>query len=183
MLAHTSEPVTLTRECEVVRVPSGETTTLPAESFVYITQALGGSFTIYADGNLFRVRGEDGDALGKEPLPGPELPADASFDDVKELVWAQMRTCFDPEIPVNIVDLGLIYECDITEHKGKRQIDVQMTLTAPGCGMGPVIVDDVKTKLKLIPTVDMVNVELTFDPPWSFDRMSDEARLHTGTMW
>ncbi|NND64545.1 MAG: putative Fe-S cluster assembly protein SufT, partial [Gammaproteobacteria bacterium] len=150
----------------------------------YITQALGGSFTVYVDGNLYRIDGSDGDAMGKEPLAPPELPNNASFEDFRDVVWDQLRTCFDPEIPINVVDLGLIYECDIHQDKsGERDVDIKMTLTAPGCGMGPVLVDDVNTKVAMIPTVRNVNVELVFDPPWSREMMSDQSRLQTGMMW
>jgi probable FeS assembly SUF system protein SufT len=146
-----------------------------------ITQALGGSFTVYLDGNLFRIAGEDADALGKEPVPPPQLPPDAADEDVEDLVWEQLRTCFDPEIPINIVDLGLIYECKLKHADGgDRDVEVKMTLTAPGCGMGEVLVMDVKDKLEIIPTIREARVELTFDPPWNRDMMSEAARLQTG---
>jgi probable FeS assembly SUF system protein SufT len=148
----------------------------------FITQALGGSFTVYVDGNLFRIAGKDADALGKEPAQAPELPPDASDDDVRDLAWKQMKTCYDPEIPVNIVDLGLIYTCEIDSGPGGRIVSVQMTLTAPGCGMGDVLVQDVEDKVGIIPTVSRVNVELVFDPPWNPSMMSEAARLQTGMM-
>ena len=150
----------------------------------YITQALGGSFTVYIDGNLFRIAGQDADALGKEAVLPPEAPPDATDEDIENIVQGQLRTCYDPEIPVNIVDLGLIYRCDITrEDDETRTIEVDMTLTAPGCGMGEILVHDVQTKLALIPTVSKVNVELVFDPPWNHTMMSEEARLQTGMMY
>jgi len=181
--SHTSEPIKLERDCEAVMVPQGQTVTLPAGQIGYITQALGGSFTVYVDGNLFRIRGEDADAIGKEPPEGIELPAGASDADVEKLVWQQLRTCFDPEIPVNIVDLGLVYECDVVRgESGEREVRVRMTLTAPGCGMGDILVDDVRTKILAIPTIADTDVELTFDPPWNHAMMSDVAKLETGMM-
>lgn len=164
-------------------VPAGVPVTLRAGKTGFITQALGGSFTVYVEGNLFRVAGSDADALGKEPMLSPELPPDATDDDVRELVWEQMRTCYDPEIPVNIVDLGLIYECDISrEADGLRVATIKMTLTAPGCGMGEVLVRDVKEKVEIIPTVKRADVDLVFDPPWNQTMMSEAARLQTGMM-
>jgi probable FeS assembly SUF system protein SufT len=133
------------------------------------------------EGNLFRISGEDADAIGKEPVKPPELPPNATEDDIRELAWAQMRTCYDPEIPINIVDLGLVYECTVRHNEdGTRTVEVKLTLTAPGCGMGEILVDDVKDKITRIPTVREAHVELTFDPPWSQSMMSEEARLQTG---
>lgn len=181
MYSRTSEPVRFERDCEAILVPQGEQVSLPAGSVGYITQALGGSFTVYVEGNLFRIRGSDADAIGKEPLPAPELPADASDEDVEKLVWQQLRTCFDPEIPVNIVDLGLVYACEVKPREdARRDVAVRMTLTAPGCGMGDTLVDDVRAKLELIPTVAEADVELVFDPPWNRDMMSESARLEMG---
>jgi probable FeS assembly SUF system protein SufT len=177
----TSETVRLERDVSAVMVPQGEVVTLPAGQVGYITQALGGSFTVYVDGNLFRIRNEDADALGKEPSALPELPDDASDADVEKLVWLQLRTCFDPEIPINIVELGLVYDCQISpREEGGRRVAVQMTLTAPGCGMGDILVEDVRTKLELIPTVKEADVDLVFDPPWHQGMMSEAARLETG---
>jgi probable FeS assembly SUF system protein SufT len=178
--SRTSEPVKFERDCEVVLVPQGERVTLPAGSVGYITQALGGSFTVFVEGNLFRVAGNDADAIGKEPPQPLELPEGASDDDVETLAWKQLRTCFDPEIPINVVDLGLVYACDVTRLDDGRRIEVRMTLTAPGCGMGDVLVEDVRSKLELIPTVREADVELVFDPPWNQSMMSEAARLETG---
>jgi probable FeS assembly SUF system protein SufT len=162
-------------------IPQGDEVTIPAGTVGYITQALGGSFTVFVDGNLFRVAGIDADAIGKEPVMPPSLPENATEDDVERLIWDQMKTVYDPEIPVNIVDLGLIYRCEMTkDDHGGRIIDVEMTLTAPGCGMGDILVDDVRSKLELVPTVERVNVELTFEPPWNHHMMSEVARLETG---
>lgn len=183
MYSRTSEPIKFERDCEAILVPQGETVRLPAGSIGYITQSLGGSFTVFVEGNLFRIAGHDADAIGKEPLPLPELSADASDQDVEKLVWKQLRTCFDPEIPINIVDLGLVYECDLVHTQGAgRRIEVKMTLTAPGCGMGEVLIEDVRSKLELIPTVAEADVELVFDPPWNQSMMSEAARLETGML-
>ena len=166
MFSHTSQPCTFGRDCEVVMIPSGDRVTIPAGTVGYITQALGGSFTVFVDGNLFRIAGIDADAIGKEPVLPPSLPDDATDDDIENLLWEQMKTVYDPEIPVNIVDLGLIYRCEMSREAGdQRVVDVTMTLTAPGCGMGDILVDDVRSKLELVPTVDRVNVELTFGVP------------------
>lgn len=178
----TSEPVRLERDVAAVMVPQGETVTLPAGQAGYITQALGGSFTVYVDGNLFRIRNEDADALGKEPFALPELPANADDAEVEKLVWSQLRTCFDPEIPINIVELGLVYECKLEHVDDARKVSVKMTLTAPGCGMGDILVEDVRSKLELIPTITEADVELVFDPPWNQSMMSEAARLETGML-
>jgi probable FeS assembly SUF system protein SufT len=178
-----SEPVRFERDCEAVMVPSGEVVTLPAGQVGYITQALGGSFTVYVEGNLFRIRNEDAAALGKEPMPLPSLPEDASDEEVEKLVWSQLRTCFDPEIPINVVDLGLVYSCELGRRDdGGRKVEVKMTLTAPGCGMGDILVEDVRTKIELIPTIAEADVELTFDPPWNHSMMSEAAKLETGML-
>ena len=162
-------------------IPSGDAVTIPAGTIGYITQALGGSFTVFVDGNLFRVAGTDADAIGKEPILPPSLAENATDDDVEKLLWDQLKTCYDPEIPVNIVDLGLVYACEMNlNDRGERVVSVQITLTAPGCGMGDILVDDVRSKLELVPTVSRVDVELTFDPPWNYSMMSEAARLETG---
>ena len=183
MYRHEQEPVTLQRDVEAIMVPAGIPVTLRADKTGVITQALGGSFTVYIEGNLFRIAGKDADALGKDAMIGPELPPNATDDDVKELVWEQMRSCYDPEIPVNIVDLGLIYSCEISRQPdGDRVADIKLTLTAPGCGMGEVLVRDVKDKVELVPTLTRADVELVFDPPWNHSMMSEAARLQTGMM-
>jgi probable FeS assembly SUF system protein SufT len=164
-------------------VPSGDELTMPAGTVGYITQSLGGSFTVFVDGNLFRVAGIDADAIGKEPVMPPALPDNASDDDVEKLVWSQMKTCYDPEIPVNIVDLGLVYSCELKKNdQGQREVSVTMTLTAPGCGMGDIIVEDVRSKIKIIPTVQKVDVELTFEPMWNHQMMTEAAKLETGML-
>jgi len=183
MYSRSSEPVRFERDCLVVLVPQGDEVTLPAGSIGYITQALGGSYTVFVEGNLFRVAGRDADAIGKEPPQPLELPAGASDEEVEKLVWKQLRTCFDPEIPINVVDLGLVYEANVRHRDdGQREVEVRMTLTAPGCGMGDILVDDVRSKLELIPTVAEADVELVFDPPWNRNMMSEAARLETGML-
>jgi probable FeS assembly SUF system protein SufT len=178
-----NEPVTLTRDVDAIIVPAGMSVKLREGQQGFITQALGGSFTVYVEGNLFRIAGNDADALGKEAADVPQLPPNASDEDVRELAWQQMKTCYDPEIPINVVDLGLVYSCEVlTDDNGDRVVDVKMTLTAPGCGMGDVLVQDVKDKVEIIPTVKRADVELVFDPPWSQSMMSEAARLQTGMM-
>lgn len=183
MFGNTNEAVTLERDVTATVIPAGETLTLREGTSGFITQALGGSFTVYIEGNLFRIAGSDADALGKEPVPPPAIPENASDKDIEEVIWKQLRTCYDPEIPINIVDLGLIYRCDVVAlPNGQRSVSVDMTLTAPGCGMGEILVQDAQEKIAVIPTVDDVKVELVFDPPWNQSMMSDEARLQTGLM-
>lgn len=178
-----NEPVTFQRDCDAALIPSGDTGTIPQGAEGMITQALGGSYTIYLQGNLFRIDGKDADAIGKEPEPTPELPENASEDDVERLVWDQMRRCYDPEIPINIVELGLVYDCVIERvAPDSRRVAINMTLTAPGCGMGDVLAYDVREKVRQVPTVNDVEVEIVFDPPWSFEMMSDAAKLQTGMM-
>ena len=181
MRSYDSEPFVVEREVRAVLVPAGTELTLQPGTSGYITQALGGSFTVYIEGNLYRISGEDADAIGKERVAPPELPPNATEDDVLKLAWDQMRTCYDPEIPINIVDLGLVYDCSVLANEdGTRSIEVKLTLTAPGCGMGEILVDDVRDKIERIPTVSEARVELTFDPPWNQSMMSEAARLQTG---
>jgi probable FeS assembly SUF system protein SufT len=183
MFGHTNEPVTLQRDVKAIIIPAGEELQLRAGTTGFITQALGGSFTVYIEGNLFRIAGADADALGKEPTPTPEVPENPTDKDIEDVIWKQLKTCYDPEIPVNIVDLGLVYRCEVqTLGDGERSVEVDMTLTAPGCGMGDVLVADAREKIAVVPTVADVRVELVFDPPWNQTMMSEEARLQTGLM-
>ena len=183
MFGHTNEPLTLTRDVSAIIIPVGEKVTLREGTKGFITQALGGSFTVYVEGNLFRVSGNDADALGKKPVPPPTVPENATDEDIESVIWEQLKTCYDPEIPVDIVNLGLVYRCEIRSlGNGQRSVDVDMTLTAPGCGMGDVLVRDAQEKIAIIPTVADVKVELVFDPPWNVGMMSEEARLQTGMM-
>lgn len=173
------EVVLLVRDTEVTLVPSGASIRLPKDTEVLITQSLGDSYTISVYGNLARIDAKDADAIGKKAKNILEdLPADAT---VQDKIWAQLHTIFDPEIPVNIVDLGLIYRCDIeTLNDQTVRVLIDMTLTAPGCGMGPHIADEVKRKTLLIPEVSDAVVELVFDPPWDRSRISDVAKLQLG---
>ena len=181
MRTHANEPFVVNREVRAVVVPAGTEITLQPGQAGFITQALGGSFTVYIDGNLFRIAGADADAIGQEVVAAPQLPPNATDEDIKKVVWDQMRTCYDPEIPINIVELGLVYECEVEPSAdGTRTVHVKMTLTAPGCGMGEVLVADVKDKVERIPTVRAADVELVFDPPWNQSMMSEAARLQTG---
>ncbi|QIZ85732.1 putative Fe-S cluster assembly protein SufT [Bermanella marisrubri] len=158
-------------------VPVGTKMTIPSGSFVTLTQALGGNYTVVYNGNMARVDGTDAHALGLESEQLQFSPADG--DTIREDdVWYALKTVFDPEIPVNLVDLGLIYNVDIDQ--ANKQVKIDMTLTAPGCGMGPVLVGDVEYRVKLVPNVENVEVELVFDPPWHRDMMSEEAQLETG---
>ncbi len=184
MFGPMNEPVTLRRDLDALTVPAGIPERLERSSLVYITQAMGGSFTIYFEGNLYRVAGKDADALGRDVPPVPVLQPGATDDDFRTLVWDQMRTVYDPEIPINIVDLGLVYDCHIVTdpQSGSRTIDVQMTVTAPGCGMGEILVEEVREKISLLPTVAAVAVELVYDPPWNQSMMSEAARLEAGLL-
>jgi probable FeS assembly SUF system protein SufT len=180
---YSQEAIILERDCDAILIPSGDPITLRAGSVVYLIQALGGSYTVYINGNLARIAGKDLDALGLEPVEDTitvaARPADGTVDE--SLVWEQMRTCYDPEIPINIVDLGLIYDCTITPlAEGGNRVDVRMSLTAPGCGMGQFLVEDVRSKIQQVPNVTDVNVELVFDPPWNPSMMSEAAKLQTG---
>jgi probable FeS assembly SUF system protein SufT len=180
-----NKPVTLERDCEAVLIPVGTPLELPEGTVVLVTQALGGSYTVNVNGNLARIAAKDADALGFEIEDSvdetieKEVTGDGSVDE--DLVWDQMRTCYDPEIPINIVELGLIYECDITPLGADgNQVDIVMTLTAAGCGMGDFLAEDVRAKIYTIPNVTKVNVYVIFEPPWSQEMMSEAARLETG---
>ena len=183
MHSHENEPIVVQRNVKAIAIPAGVEVNLKLGSVGYITQALGGSFTVYIDGNLFRIAGQEADAIGKTAAVPPEVPPGASEEDIKGIIWTQLKTCYDPEIPVNIVDLGLVYGCDVTRNEdSSRTVEIKMTLTAPGCGMGEVLIQDVRDKVEIVPTVTRANVELVFDPPWNHTMMSDEARLQTGMM-
>src|SRR5699024_10250800 len=161
MYSRTSEPVRFERDCAAVLVPQGDPVTLPAGSAGYITQALGGSYTVFVEGNLFRIAGHDADAIGKEVSSPIELADGADETEVEKLVWQQLRTSLDTEISVNIVDLGVVIEAVVKAvGDGQRKSEVKMALAAPGCGMGENIVDDVRSRLEVIPTVSEADVEL-----------------------
>lgn len=174
--------VVINRDVDALMIPSGARIYLQAGTEVTITQALGGSYTVNIYGNLARIDAKDADALGmssEEEVP-ENLLQNHSLDEV---VWIQLKKVYDPEIPVNIADLGLIYDTQVVPlGKGDNLIKIQMTLTAPGCGMGPTIVSDVERKILAIPTVTDTKVEMVFDPPWSREMMSDAAKLELGLM-
>jgi len=178
-----TEKIILERNVEAFLIPSGDKVTLQKGEPVSITQALGGSYTIMLNGNLFKLDGEDADAIGKETL---QTIVDSSANQKEEVneqqVWDQLRTVYDPEIPVNIVDLGLIYDCKLTKVKNGINVDIQMTLTAPGCGMGPIITEEAKQKTLGIPGVSEVNVELVWEPLWNREMMSETALLQLGIL-
>lgn len=176
------EVVLTKREVEARLVPSGTEIMIPSDTFVTITQSLGGTFTVAVNGNLARIEGQNADALGKQPLESSfETPEDGSVNENQ--MWEALRNCYDPEIPVNVVDLGLIYNTRIENGTdGRNHVHITMTLTAAGCGMGPVITEDVKRKVEHVPNVDTVTVELTFDPPWNNDMLTDEAKLELGML-
>jgi len=175
-----SEPFKLERDVQAIIVPSGQTMELPAGTVGYITQSLGGSFTVFIDGSMFMILGHNADALGKEPMPMPEYKENANKEETQKAVWNQLKNVFDPEIPVSIVELGLVYECKVEPIKNSFDVKIIMTLTAPGCGMGDVIIADAQAKIKLIPNINSVNCEIVFDPPWDKSMMSEAARLETG---
>lgn len=175
------ESLELGRDVLAVAVPAGSRVVLPQGASVDIVQSLGGSFTVKARGNLYRIDGKDADALGKDSVTQPELPADATDQDVQNMVWDQLRNCYDPEIPINIVDLGLVYKCEVERlASGARAVDIEMTLTAPGCGMGDILAADVQQRVMEVPGIEQVSVDVVFDPPWNASMMSEEARLQTG---
>lgn len=178
-----TEKIILERNVTAFLIPSGDKVTLQKGEPVSITQALGGSYTVMLNGNLFKLDGKDADAIGKETLQTIVSPSDSEKKDVKaQQVWDQLRTVFDPEIPVNIVDLGLIYDCKLTKLKEGTKVDIQMTLTAPGCGMGPVITAEAQQKTQGIPGVIDVNVELVWEPLWNREMMSEAALLQLGIL-
>ena len=175
------EPVVTNRPVQVERVPDGTPMELPAGTSAEITQALGSNFTLHVEGQLVRLAGRDADAIGKPVPVAVEAHADVALDDVKGLVWETLRTCYDPEIPVNIVELGLIYVCDVIPIDDEHvKVSIKMTLTAPGCGMGEAIANEVAEKVHALPRVAECNVDMVFDPPWTRYHMSEAARLTLG---
>jgi len=177
-------PITLARDVEAAVIPVGDRVTLKKGEQVQITQTLGGSYTVIVNGNMFRIEGKDADALGFEAAAKPvSTGASVSQEQLEKEIWNQLRSCYDPEIPVNIVDLGLVYDCHITPlPAGSHRVDVKMTLTAPGCGMGPMIAQDVQNKLLSLEGVDDVAVELVWDPPWNQAMLTEQAKLQLGLL-
>jgi probable FeS assembly SUF system protein SufT len=179
-----SDLIEISRDCQATWIPSGTPVTLKKGERVMITQSLGGSYTVLINGNMVRIEGRDADAIGKPVTASqPEPPSDPKAPVDRQKVWDQMKSCYDPEIPVNIVDLGLVYDCDLKPlEKGGTRVEVKMTLTAPGCGMGETIRRDVESKIKDVPGVAEVDVQLVWDPQWNQSMMTEAAKLQLGLM-
>ena len=182
------EEIVVSRNCEAIMIPSGERVLVPEGARATITQSLGGSYTLITDrGLMVRVSGKEVEAIGKTPenLPQADEAAPATKEELESMVWDQLKTCYDPEIPVNIVDLGLVYLCELEPNgaDGTTNVKIKMTLTAPGCGMGPVLAHDVKTKIETLPGVKSAEVEVVFDPVWDRSMMSEAAKLQLGLYW
>jgi len=179
---HQREKTTTRREVEAIQIPDGVKIMIPGDEDIWITQQLGGSFTIMTErGAMYRIDEKDADALGFDP---PEVDSERLAEgSLEDRVWEQMKKCYDPEIPVNIVDLGLVYDCHIEDPEAElKTVAIKMTLTAPGCGMGPVLAEDVKGKIESLPDVSRADVEIVLDPPWTMNMMSEAARLQLGFM-
>jgi len=184
-----NEAKILTRDVEASVVPVGTKVTLQKGGQAYVTQSLGGAFTVIVNGNMFRIDGKDADALGLEIKSAPATAISGAVsgpvtqEQLEKQVWDALKTCYDPEIPVNVVDLGLIYDCHLTPAgENNFKADVKMTLTAPGCGMGPVLAQDVQNKLLSLEPIDEANVELVWDPPWNQGMMTEAAKLQLGLL-
>jgi probable FeS assembly SUF system protein SufT len=182
------EQAVVSRECKAIQIPEGLPVILSPGTRVRITQSLGGSYTVVTErGHMLRIDERDADVIGKggKAEVRPTASADLAAGSLEDLVWDRLRTCYDPEIPVNIVDLGLVYNCEIgpeVSPAGGSVVDIKMTLTAPGCGMGPVLAQDVKDKVQALPGVVRADVEIVFDPQWSQSMMTEAARLQLGLM-
>jgi probable FeS assembly SUF system protein SufT len=181
---NSSDPVTIARDVEAAIIPAGSRVTLLKGEKAFITQSLGGSYTVVVNGNMFRIEGTDADALGLQPEVKPvSAGAPVSQEQLEKEVWNQLRSCYDPEIPVNIVDLGLIYDCHLSPlTPSSFRVEVKMTLTAPGCGMGPMLAQDVQNRVLGLEGVDDVAVELVWDPPWNQAMMTEAAKLQLGLL-
>lgn len=184
MIGYGRESIVLQRDVNIIQIPEGTPSTLPKGHIVTLQQSLGGSFTVTTEsGYMVRISGDDADAIGKEPPIQSQIASGTDTETVEHNIWEVLKTIYDPEIPVNIVELGLIYHCGV-KPSGDDQNDVHiiMTLTAPGCGMGPVLQFDAEAAVKKLPGVRHVTVEVVFDPPWSRDRMSEVAQLQLGML-
>jgi len=178
------EEVTVSRLCEAVMIPSGDKVMVPKGTHATITQSLGGTYTMITErGIMVRVSGQEVEAIGKEPVAAIKAEGEVSMEDLEKMVWDQLKTCYDPEIPVNIVDLGLVYMCELEPSEDGFSVALKMTLTAPGCGMGPVLAQDVESKVMALPRVKHTNVDIVFDPVWDRSMMTEAARLQLGMMW
>jgi probable FeS assembly SUF system protein SufT len=180
------EYAVVSRECKGIQIPEGNPVLLSPGTRVRITQSLGGSYTVVTErGAMLRIDERNADAIGKGGEGALAMPPDLAAGSLEDQVWGALKTCFDPEIPVNIVDLGLVYSCDVVPAPdgggdGKNRVDIKMTLTAPGCGMGPVLAQDVKQKVESLPGVVEADVQIVFDPQWNQNMMSEAARLQLG---
>jgi probable FeS assembly SUF system protein SufT len=182
---NSNEQKILTRDVEAAVVPVGTKVTLQKGGLAHLMQSLGGSYTVIVNGNMFRIDGKDADALGLDvhPKVAATTSGPATQEELEKQVWEALKTCYDPEIPVNIVDLGLIYDCHLTPAgENNFKADVKMTLTAPGCGMGPALAQDVQGKLLNLGPISEANVELVWDPPWNQNMMTEAAKLQLGLM-
>ena len=183
---NSNEPITLTRDVEGTVVPVGTKVTLQKGELAHVTQSLGGSYTIVVNGNMFRLADKDVDALGIEVAAKPASPTGQrrTLEELEKEVWSQLKTCYDPEIPVNIVDLGLVYNCELTPiaENSSYRADLKITLTAAGCGMGPALSSDVTTKLLALDEITEATCEVVFDPTWHQSMMSDAAKLQLGLL-
>jgi probable FeS assembly SUF system protein SufT len=179
------EEITFNRTAEAIMIPSGERVMVPVGAQATITQSLGGAYTVITDrGLMVRISGREVEAIGKTPQEATDVKQEElTPEKLEELVWDQLKTCYDPEIPVNIVDLGLVYLCELQDDDDGKKVHIKMTLTAPGCGMGPVLASDVKMKIEALPGVKSADVEVVFDPVWDRSMMSEAARLQLGMMW
>ena len=173
--------ISLSRDCDAIQIPSGHPIVLPAGMEVVITQSLGGTFTVATPGGLARIELKDVDALGLDPQAEAQRASEKISGPTEEAVWSQLKTVFDPEIPVNVVDLGLIYDCKVDKKEnGSTSVLIRMTLTAPGCGMGPAIAADAKDKVLLVPGVADADVRITWEPPWNQSMISEEGKMKLG---
>jgi len=182
-IRHMHEEIKLSREVTAVQIPSGDSMTLPSGTAVFITQRLGGTYTVATSQGLARISSQDADALGVDPDEEKKKHEDSvKLKDapLEEQVWAQLKGVYDPEIPVDIVNLGLVYDCEIQQQGDKKVVQVKMTLTAPGCGMGPVIAADAQAKIMTIDGLDEANVELVWDPAWNQDMITEEGKMKLG---
>lgn len=178
-----NEDITINRDVEAIQIPSGDTITLPAGTPVVVTQTLGGTYTVATSSGLVRISSQDTDALGIDLEEQKQKEEDAKVlkgAPIEDQVWFQLKQVFDPEIPVDIVNLGLVYDCAISEEDGKTSVNIKMTLTAPGCGMGPVIAADAQARVMTVDGIDDANVELVWDPAWNQDMISEEGKMKLG---
>jgi probable FeS assembly SUF system protein SufT len=176
--------VTFSRDTEVIEIPAGTRITIPAGTKALITQSLGGSHTVVtSEGQMVRVSSLDADAIGQEVESLADIKPPETTEDLEKLVWDELRTVYDPEIPVNIADLGLIYKCEVNPRaEGGNKVDIDMSLTAPGCGMGDVLKVEVESKIERLPGVEECNVEVVFDPPWDMSMMPEATKLQLGIL-